>query len=129
MTLSYYQKDVGFKAYEYNDRLRATYEGQIIKRDFSNFFDQIDIGENDTLYLSHFQRGYLEIPLHEGKEPEIVDHIYRKREGPEGFLGIVNKKNYQKAFTRIGMESANMDYSRVKVNDGKISCHKARTIL
>ena len=120
MTLSYYQEGVGFKAYEYNDKLRFVYENGIIKRDFSAFFDQIDIGKNDTLYLSNFSRGYLEIPLHEDKEPEIANYTFKRREGARSLLQIVDKKNYQKAFARIGLKSGDEDNVRIKVNNGKI---------
>ena len=123
MTLSYYQEGIGFKPYEYNYKIKNAYGFESDETDFAftAFFDQIDIGENDTLYLSYYTKGYLKIPLHRGKEPEIANYIQKKSGEFCPMLCIIKHENYRKAFIYNSSEIRNQDYINVKVNDGKIN--------
>lgn len=95
MKLCYYKPGVGIKAYAYNDKILLAYKqrGNVS----SGFFDQIDIGENDTLYLSNFELGYLEIPLK--NDGVINNYLFNTFNVSDPLLWIVTKPNYNKVFT------------------------------
>ena len=68
----------------------------------------------DTLYLSYFTKGYLAIPLHEDKEPEIVDHLLKRRGEFCPMLWTIKHENYQKVFIYNGNEVANQGLYKCK---------------
>lgn len=112
VTLCYFHPEKGIQQYLYNDKLK--YETDVLLPDqVSVYYDQIKVGQNDTLYISNHRFNYAVIPLN--SPGEIIFPAHNKF--TDSKLSIVKEVNYQNIFVK-GLYGLVMDKEwSIEVND------------
>ncbi|MGB0868972.1 MAG: histidine kinase [Flavobacteriales bacterium] len=96
LTLCYYNGVGEIIEYRYNEKIKSCIIDS--NRSLSSFFDQISI-QKQTIYLSKFNLGFLEIPLN--FDGVIVNHIFSREKNNalnEGSIQIVNQNGYSNVY-------------------------------